>query len=116
VAPAHHRTLNASARRFAFGAWQCGRRIYHALAIFTKAIGYDGTLERRGRGVRDLRLPSLHGHRRANSPVRTSKRHIRRVITAGDVVVALGAIIAVEDAASESRICAIVDVHRSTGL
>ena len=34
-----HRTLNASARRFAFVAWQCGRRIYHALAIFTKAIG-----------------------------------------------------------------------------
>ena len=109
------RTLNASARRFAFVAWQCSRRIYHALAVFTKAIG-DGALERRGRGIGDLGLAGLHGHWRANSSVRTSKRHIRRVITAGDVVVARGAIIAVEDAAGESRICAIVDVHRSTSL
>ena len=79
-------------------------------------ISGSGALERRGRGLRDLGLAGLHGHRRANSSVRTSKRHIRRVITAGDVVMARGAIIAVEDAAGESRICAIVDVHRSTSL
>ena len=109
------RTLNASARRFAFVAWQRSRRIYHALAVLTKAIG-DGALERRGRGLRDLGLAGLHGHRHANSSVRTSKRHIRRAMIAGDVVMARGAIIAVEDAAGESRICAIVDVHRSTSL
>jgi hypothetical protein len=110
-----HRTLNASARRFAFVAWQCSRRIYHALAVFTKAIG-DGALERRGRGIGDLGLASFHGHWRANSSVRASKCHIRRVILAGDVVVARGAIIAVEDAAGESRSCANVNVHRSTSL
>ena len=79
-------------------------------------ISGSGALERRGRGLRDLGLAGLHGHRHANSSVRTSKRHIRRVIIAGDVVMARGAIIAVEDAAGESRICAIADVHRSTSL
>jgi hypothetical protein len=52
------------------------------------AVLQGGALERRGRGSRDLGLASLHGHRRANGSVRTNKSHIRRAITASDVIVA----------------------------